>query len=231
MTNTDKVLDEILQEEPSSPSIEQLQENEILEPLIEEIELITNPKIMSFVRSMLLKAGPFWYIPASFSAEYHPPDERGQGGNVLHTKRVVRACQLLADSFALEYEERDLLYAAALIHDITKGVVWESNGQPSYDPMHPYTVERYLRMARIEDQRYTSEFQSSTLFLDEESAQAIMRLVRCHMGVWSPIPETYPMYSLEMILHSADHLASHLHWIVDGEELAWRWMIPAGTPE
>jgi hypothetical protein len=225
MHNSDKILDDLLN--GGTLSVEYEKENEILEPLLTEIDLIQNNDIKNFVRSLLVKAGPFWDIPSSFSGEYHPPDERDEGGNVLHTKRVVRAATLIADSYSLEDDDRDILIAGALIHDITKGVIFELDGLPSYDPMHPYTVDRFVRMARVEDKQYGSEAQSSVLYIDEDVSQSILRLVRCHMGVWSPIPETFPYMPLEMALHIADNVAAHLHFIIDGddaEENLWRWV-------
>lgn len=226
--SSDKVLDEILKDK-GTPNLEREKEDALLEPLLPEIELIKEPRLQGFVRSLLLKAGPFWFIPASFTGEYHPPDERDEGGNVLHTKRVVRTALLFADSYSLEEEERDMLIAAAILHDITKGVTWVVNELPSYDPMHAYTVDRFVRMVRVEDTQFSSENKSSSLFLDEDSVQAILRLIRCHMGVWGPIPETYPVYALEMALHLSDMVASHLHKIIDGEEAEnnlWRWGLP-----
>src|SRR4051812_2735855 len=77
---------------------EQESENKILSPLLEEINLIHDQTIRIFVRAILVRVKNFWKIPSSFSGKYHPPDERGPGGNVLHTKRVVRIVQLICDA-------------------------------------------------------------------------------------------------------------------------------------
>ena len=119
------ILDDILKEDTSSQII---QEDEYLASLLQEIGLIDDEGIKSFVRSLLLKASTFWEIPSSFSGRYHPPDEHGPGGNALHTKRVVRVAEVISDSYALSVEERDLIIAACLLHDITKGIPSEESG-------------------------------------------------------------------------------------------------------
>jgi len=211
------ILDEILNKEDVSISYEE--ESKILEPLSHELEMISNSNIKSFVKSILLKSEGFWKIPSSFSGKYHPLDEHNEGGNVLHTKRVVRASKVLCDSYSLSDEERDIVYAACLLHDVTKGVLDSDKENFHYDPMHPYTVGKFVEKCQQHDKRYAGEAQSSTLFLSEETVQTILRLVRCHLGPWSPVPETVPVTYLDIIVHLADNLASKVHYIVDGDDI------------
>jgi hypothetical protein len=90
--------------------------------------------------------------------------------------------------------------------------------------MYPYTLDKMVDFIREDDQVYASENQSSTLFIDQEKAFAILRLVRCHRGSKSPIPETFPISSMEMVLHCADVVAEKLHWVVDGDDVQlFRW--------
>lgn len=208
------ILDELLKDEIAFKTNEE--EDKILAPLLEEINLISNQQIKLFIRSVLFKAKTFWEIPSSFSGKYHPVDEHGPGGNALHTKRVVKISAILSDSYVLTAEERDIIYAACLIHDVTKGTFPDgANKDPVYDPMHPYTVGAFIKKCQENDKKYGSDISSSTLFLEEETVQAILRLVRCHLGPWSPVPETIPISYLEMIVHTADNIASKLHNIID----------------
>ena len=210
------ILDDILSEDISSS---QDHEDELLDPLLDEIDLIQDESTKSFVRSCLLKASIFWQIPSSFSGKYHPPDEHGYAGNVIHTKRVARIASIMADSYSLSEEERDTVIAAALLHDITKGIPSESQEEFHYDPMHPYTVNKFVSECIKYDKEYANDTQSSTLFISEEMIQSILRLVRCHLGPWSPVPETYPITYLDYIMHLSDNIASKLHIIIDGSEL------------
>jgi hypothetical protein len=214
---TKSILDDILvqRSEPSSFKGENL----ILEPLIEEIELISDDSIRSFVRAILLKADHFWNIPSSFSGKYHPADEHGQGGNVLHTKRVVRIANVMGDSYTLSTEERDIVLAACLLHDVCKGVQDKDDDACRYDPMHPYTVGKLVEKCQKEDKNFANESMSSTLFVSEETVHSILRLVRCHLGPWSPIPETFPITYLDYIVHLSDNIASKLHTVIEDSEL------------
>jgi hypothetical protein len=81
--------------------------------------------------------------------------------------------------------------------------------------MHPYTVGEFVKKCQENDKKYGSDISSSTLFLEEETVQSILRLVRCHLGPWSPVPETIPISYLEMIVHISDNIASKLHNIID----------------
>jgi 23S rRNA maturation-related 3'-5' exoribonuclease YhaM len=216
------ILDEILNNKKEDSLLRE--EDKVLLPLLEEIEFIKDENIKSFVRSILYRAKDFWLMPASFSGKHHPPDERSVGGNVIHTQRVVRAAKILSESYSLSEEDKDLVYAACLLHDITKGIMISENEGYVYDPMHPYTVGHFVLMCQEEDKKYASESQSSTLFLSEEVVQSILRLVRCHLGPWSPVPETAPITYLDMIVHMADNIASKMHKIIDGENVIMeRW--------
>jgi len=200
------------------------EEDRVLEPLLEEVDLIDDQGILSFVRAVLVNAPPhFWFSPSSYTGNYHPPDERGDGGSVLHTKRVVRIAREMTVAQDRTQEELDQVTAAALIHDITKGNRGP-DGQFIYDPMHPYTVDAFVAYVRSQDNRKGDEMNSSTIWISDDDLATILRMVRCHMGSWSPIPETTPVTSLELTLHLADLLASKLHVMLDGEDQKdWRW--------
>ena len=198
-------------------------ENEKLAPLIDEIDLIQDPGIASFVRAMLLRADVFWKIPSSFSGHHHPPDEHGEGGNVLHTKRVVRIVKYLAEAQERDQFETDQLIAAAILHDLTKGVVW-GEGNVGYDPLHPITVDRFYQMVRNENRSGGDDQASTTLDIEDEVVYSILRMVRCSHGRWGAIPEVMPITLFESTLHWADYLSANLHYIIDKEPDESRWL-------
>ena len=61
------ILDELLKDEIAFKTNEE--EDKILAPLLEEINLISNQQIKLFIRSVLFKAKTFWEIPSSFSGK------------------------------------------------------------------------------------------------------------------------------------------------------------------
>lgn len=222
----DDFLEEILGE--GHDVVDLKKEDEVLAPLLDEINLIEDQGIHSFIRSALYRAPDyFWIIPSSFSGKYHPPDERSTAGNVLHTKRVVRLVKYIAVSQDRSEWESDVLVAAALLHDVLKGARLK-DGTVNYDPMHAYTVDRFIDWVRKSDETSTTEVNSSSLWIEDETVATILRLVRCHMGRWSPIPETIPATDMDWTLHLADMIASKLHHIIDGEDIQeWRWVNPS----
>lgn len=216
------ILDEILKQDKNDVISN---ENEVLSELLDEINLINDDALASFVRSVLLKAEIFWTIPSSFSGKYHPADEHNSGGNVLHTKRVVRVATILADSYSLSSDERDVIIAACLLHDVTKGISSKDDSCFEYDPMHPYTVGKFVTQCQLHDKEYGNDAQSTSLFATEDMVQTVLRLVRCHLGPWSPVPETYPITYMDYIVHIADNVASKIHTIIEDSELIndkWR---------
>jgi HD superfamily phosphohydrolase YqeK len=188
-----------------------VQEDQILKPLLPEINLIADPGTRSLVRAVLVRAGPFWEIPASAVSHEHPPDEYLPGGNVLHTARVARLSAAMADSYGLEAIERDGVIAASLLHDVTKAV---DNGEIQYDPLHPYTVGAAVYAIQDDERRADNlHAGSSSLLIDPEMLEQVLRIVRCHLGIASPIPETLPAHPLEWLVHQADYIACRLHLI------------------
>lgn len=191
-----------------------LMENVKLEPLLSEIDSIQDESIKSFTRAMLLAVDTFWVAPSSPSGKYHPPDEYGEGGDVLHTKRVVAITKLLAESQEREDFETDMLVSAAILHDITK-VYCREDGSFKSDTMHPLTVTTLFEKLRLTEMEDAKKQGSKTTMLDFNTITEILRLVRCHMGPWSPIPEVVPITPFEMTVHWADMIAANLHKVVD----------------
>lgn len=218
------ILETLLQGQDDSRTYES--EDEILEPLAEELLAIDDESILDFCRSMLYHADPsFWIVPAGGMDEDLPPDAHDYRGNVIQIKRVVRFCQQLAVAYQLDVEEMDILVAASLLHTITKVV--EINDILTFDPFHPYSVDRAVIMRRQADEPDSSDVRSSTLWVENEVLLSILRLIRVQKGIWSPIPETIPETTLEWIFHTATLMAGNVHHMIDGAAVKeWRWKEP-----
>lgn len=218
----DDLLDALLSNSVDEAHPEFEKENQVLAPLLNEINLIKDQGVRSLVRAVLFKTSKFWDMPGG--KEHHPPDERGPGGNIIHTQRVVRICNILIDSFSAIEVERDVLIAAAILHDVTKYVDWAGNGEFKYDRMHPYTVTLLVEDIRKEEEKYSSlSPRSFVRDCDPDIVETILQIVRRHLGPWSPVPETYPYSMADWALHLSDHIASKLHEITDSEIQEWRW--------
>jgi hypothetical protein len=95
----------------------------------------------------------------------------------------------------------------------------EDSSSFNYDPMHPYTVGEFVIQCQLIDKSQGNDSVSSSLFIAEETLQTILRLVRCHLGPWSPVPETYPITYMDYIVHLADNIATNLQTYIEDSEL------------
>lgn len=220
----------------SSGSNKSQQEEEALYPLLGCVALINDESIKQFVRAVLLEApAVFWVQPANTAEAQSPPDETLEGGLVLRVERMTRASLYIANAQDFGLHEQDLLLAAALIHTVTRYVPTEVSVQQ--DPMYPYTIDMFVHNTRYE---YAREYEaymsgenddpdivhrSSPVDIEDDDLATILRLVRCHRGSMSPIPETIPVTTLEWALHTAYYVTCNLHHIIDGDNIQkGRWM-------
>jgi hypothetical protein len=194
-------------------------ENMILSPLLGELSKIYSDAVRFFARTILLNApAAFWVAPTALRHEVHniPPDEYEDGGSLVHVKRTFRVADTLADSWQLTESERDILFAAVLIKDVTK-IDMDENGEYYYDDMfYMYSVDPFVAKVRENGVLDSNELTSSANYIGEPMLSDIMRAVRQQRGVYSPIPETIPQRdSIGMLVHLADRMAYEVHEIME----------------
>jgi hypothetical protein len=125
------------------------------------------------------------------SRNHHPPDERGEFGNTIHTLRVLRVTEdILSCTDKTEYD-KDISKCVAILHDSCR---YASDGGMSYtDPHHAKLVLQFIKDCEIEvpDQR-------------------ILEGIANHMGPFVPKSELkyYPQLTVSDIAHLADLIAS-----------------------
>lgn len=179
---------------------------EVLKSAIGRIPL---PQFRELANTILdLAPESFWLAPASSSGRFHPPDERSQGGNVLHTARVMRLVQDLCVMHDLDERETSIVMVAALLHDLYKG--GEGALPIGYTwPLHQ-VAPRFLLSKTL-----------MGLFhgrISEADFDAIFRAVEAHEGAWSVLPDAREFEYAGIygqILHTADYIASRPHVRVD----------------
>lgn len=181
-----------------------------------ELRLIENGYVR---RAVLLcyQMAPRHYAtqPASGTGKFHPPDERGEGGQILHTRRVVRLARELADAEEIAGYELDLLTGAALIHDLAKYGL-EDAPAPWTQTGHEQAVARVVEwgLERAASERaYTSHDPA----IEEQVGKALdamFEIARHHSGRWGPrIGLTSEREArLGRLLHYADLIASR-NWV------------------
>ena len=170
-----------------------------------ELDYIKHEDIRNFVTEMLrLAPGYFYSAPSSSSGKYHPSYENSKGGLVLHTKTVV---YYINNILSLEMyntfspREKDLLIAAALLHDFKK------NGEKAHSE---YTAFEHPRIA----EKYILQFKNCEI-IPEEEIIFIADAVKTHMGQWNKNgknskfkPLEKPQTDAQKLLHLCDFLSS-----------------------
>ena len=164
-----------------------------------ELDDIQNEPLREFAREVILHAPDYFFTcPASSTGKYHPTLSLGNGGLVRHTRLVEWFAMNIANAMMIEERNKDLLIIAALAHDMKK----HGDGNTEY------TVKEHPKLAA----EFLDSVWSSIPWpegMDYTDVEKIKKLVECHMGQWGekdgmPLPKT----KLELILHTADYLAS-----------------------
>ena len=154
---------------------------------------IKNINISQWVLAMLdITPQAFWEKATSSTGKYHRADENQPGGQIIHTMRVCLVAEHLVRMDELTEIERDILLAAAILHDICKyGVDGKTEHTLSE---HPQLVNK-LR-------------ESNMLFLPPcEFDTQIINTIEQHSGRWTIAP--FPTKTkLGRLLHIADFIAS-----------------------
>jgi hypothetical protein len=170
----------------------------MIEKLWEEIGLITDSEIHDLTLTVA-KAAPedSWRLPTS--RDHHKIDERGEWGNLLHTLRVARICDVFADILNLDSLESNLLKSAAILHDSCKHGV---NAEAAFIyKEHPYLVRSLFTKAGIDCRQPTPSY--------------ILNCIEQHMGRWGATPFDWAdriecKVNLSFLLHSADCIEARL---------------------
>jgi HD superfamily phosphohydrolase YqeK len=148
-----------------------------------------------------IKAAPdyvFEDCPSSSSGKYHPIEELGADGTILHTKKVFALAYELSRALDCE-KHRDEICAAAILHDLEKQGK-EKSGHTTKN--HPQL------MASTAANVYRQSFKGR---LSKESANIICSSIFYHYGPWTDESVKKPLsqYSPEeLTVYLADYTCS-----------------------
>jgi hypothetical protein len=138
----------------------------------EELERIYDKKIREFTRLCIIQAPDYLFedCPSSSSGKYHPVDELGPDGTVIHTKKVFTIAYELVKALECE-DRRDVVLSACIIHDLRK----QGNDKSGH------TVKDHaLHAVNLVD-----EVQAATGLLTESQHNMIRNSVGRHYGPWT----------------------------------------------
>ena len=162
-----------------------------------ELDDIQDEHLKEFAKNVILSAPDYFFAcPASSTGKYHPVLSLGEGGLVRHTRLVEWFAMNIANAMMIEEHNKDLLIISALAHDMKK----HGDGETEYTVKeHPKLAAEFLE----------SVWKKHGDYVEQSEVEKMERLVECHMGQFGekdgmPVPKT----KLELILHTADYLAS-----------------------
>ena len=170
-----------------------------------ELELIFDNTIREFTKLCIISAPDYFFedCPASTSGKYHPLDELGADGTIIHTKKVVTIAYELSRGLSCEHS-RDEIISASIIHDLCKQG-WNKTGHTH--KWHPKFGAELV-----------SAVQDATGILSEKTYLIIRNCVGYHYGPWSSREWKKPLEDFtpeEMAVYLADYIASKRCLTVD----------------
>lgn len=170
-----------------------------------ELGLIFDEGIREFTRLCITSAPDYFFLdcPASSSGKYHPIDELGADGTILHTKKVCTVAYVLCRGLNCE-SRRDEIIAACIIHDLRKQGKTKTG----------HTARNHPQLAA----ELVDEVQDATRILSRESYTIIRNCVGYHYGLWSSGDWKKPLDKFtpeEMCVYLSDYIASKREVKVD----------------
>jgi len=184
-----------------------MEPKERLEIFKEELDLIVRKDIKDFTKAVIAAAPDYVFedCPSSSSGKYHPLDELSNDGTIIHTKKVFAVAYELSRGLDCE-ENRDVILASALLHDLAKQGL-ERSGHTKKD--HPQI------MAKLVADVYNAKFKDK---LDKISANIIYYATFFHYGPWTErsVKKSLREYSPEeLCVYLSDYIASKRFMKVD----------------
>lgn len=154
---------------------------EKVERFAPELRLIFDKKVREFTRLCISQGPDYFFIdcPSSTTGKFHPLDELTADGVIIHTKKVFTMAYEMVKATDCEHS-RDLVIAAALIHDLRKQGLTESGHTD---------MKRHCDLAA----QLVTEVQEATQLLDASQYTIIRNCVGYHLGPWSHEPWKKPM--------------------------------------
>lgn len=160
-----------------------------------ELSLINNDGILEFTKLVLDATPPHFWTKPSSAGKYHPHDEHGIGGLVLHTKRVCQVAEILISSHGgLLPDKCDIIRSSCILHDVRRYGDQEEPEQYSVNNHDLLSAELTKKVWL-----YNQQLINSGIFYD------IYHAILSHMGRWGKYP---PNSNIEWIVHESDNIAS-----------------------
>lgn len=160
---------------------------DIIESLNQEVMLVENPTYRAALKAILQSPSmvdpDFLIMPASLGY-HHPLDERGEGGLLLHTRRVLKIANIILEGCPddTDYQvDKDAVRMACILHDAAR---------PVSRLDHPSVMAKAILLMT---------------WYDPDNIPKIANMVKRHMGKWGV---ELPQSREDWLVHIADNLAA-----------------------
>jgi 23S rRNA maturation-related 3'-5' exoribonuclease YhaM len=163
--------------------------------LIECVDTIKDQKIHDFTLQIIYMVDHAnWKNKAS--QNHHPPDERGEYGNSIHSIRVLKITCLILDLTEKTELEKDIIKSSAILHDCTRFGVY---GEFSYTvKSHPQLAVDFIKNSGV-----------------DIPSPDILENILYHMSQWSSDFKYYPKLDGKDIIILADYIASNENILIN----------------
>ena len=142
-----------------------------------------------------LKVAPITFWTKQCSLKYHPVDERGLYGNLIHTIRVAKLVLVIVDSCGCRRWIIDRVLSGAILHDVCRHGI---DGKSEFsDKEHPRLVRQLMDKHKI---------------LDSPAREEVLEDIEKHMGRWDNSAYAPKLLPSE-VLHLADVIDAKLEGI------------------
>jgi hypothetical protein len=164
----------------------------------DELNRIFDKKVREFTRLCIVNAPDYIFedCPSSSSGKFHPIDELGTDGTLIHTKKVFTMAYELVKGLDCE-DSRDLVLSAAIVHDLRKYGSTNTGHTLKDHPKHAANL--------------VDEVQEATQLLTGSQHKIIRNCVGYHYGPWGVGPWKKPMEQYtkeELAVYVADFTVS-----------------------
>jgi len=165
-----------------------------------ELKLIGSKSVKDFVKECIKQTPDYVFenCPSSSSGKYHPIEELGADGTILHTRKVAIIAYEYSRALACD-NNKDVIVAAAVLHDLAKQGL-QSNGHTVKD--HPQIMAEFMKNI------YLNKFTDT---LSQKDFDIMYNSVFNHYGPWTDKRYVKNMsdYSLEeLCVYLADYISS-----------------------
>jgi len=164
-----------------------------------ELIRIHDSKVREFTRLCLIQCPDYIFenCPSSSGGKFHPIDELGADGILIHIKKVFTMAYEMVKGMDCE-NSRDIVLAACIIHDLRKQGRTSTTGHSVAD--HPQQGVELI-----------DEVQEATQLLTDEQHVMLRNCVGYHYGPWGVDPWKKPIAEYtneELTLYMSDFVVS-----------------------